>query len=46
MAAAGAAATFRAQGLDRDLTTIPATDIPNARVLVTVAGGRVVYRAP
>lgn len=32
--------------LDRDLTTIPATDIPNARVLVTVAGGRLVYRAP
>ncbi len=32
--------------LDRDLTTIPATDIPNARVLATVAGGRVVYRAP
>ena len=32
--------------LDRDLTTIPPTDIPNARVLVTVAGGRVVYRAP
>ena len=32
--------------LDRDLTAIPATDIPNARVLVTVAGGRVVYRAP
>lgn len=32
--------------LDRDLTAIPPTDIPNARVLVTVAGGRVVYRAP
>lgn len=31
--------------LDRDLTAIPPTDIPNARVLVTVAGGRVVYRA-
>jgi predicted amidohydrolase YtcJ len=32
--------------LDRDLTTIPPTDIPNTRVLATVAGGRVVYRAP
>lgn len=32
--------------LDRDLTLIPPTDIPNTRVLVTVAGGRVVYRAP
>ncbi|HQR18780.1 MAG TPA: amidohydrolase family protein [Gemmatimonadales bacterium] len=32
--------------LDRDLTAIPPTDIPNARVLVTVSGGRVVYRAP
>jgi predicted amidohydrolase YtcJ len=32
--------------LDRDLTLIPPTDIPNARVLVTVVGGRVVYRAP
>jgi predicted amidohydrolase YtcJ len=32
--------------LDRDLTAIPPTDIPNARVLVTVAGGQVVYRAP
>jgi predicted amidohydrolase YtcJ len=32
--------------LDRDLTAIPSTDIPNARVLVTVAGGRVVYRGP
>jgi len=32
--------------LDRDLTLIPPTDIPNTRVLVTVAGGRVVYRSP
>jgi len=32
--------------LDRDLTTIPPTDIPNTRVLVTVAGGQVVYRVP
>jgi predicted amidohydrolase YtcJ len=32
--------------LDRDLTKIPPTDIPNTHVLATVAGGRVVYKAP
>lgn len=31
--------------LDRDLTAIDPTGIPNAHVLATVAGGRVVYRA-
>lgn len=31
--------------LDRDLTAIDPVDIPNTRVLATVAGGRVVYRA-
>jgi predicted amidohydrolase YtcJ len=32
--------------LDRDLTSIPPADIPQTQVLATVAGGRVVYRAP
>ncbi len=32
--------------LDRDLTAISPIDIANAQVLATVAGGKVVYRAP
>jgi len=32
--------------LDRDITAIDPVDIPKAQVLVTVAGGQVVYRAP
>ncbi|HMU60797.1 MAG TPA: amidohydrolase [Gemmatimonadales bacterium] len=32
--------------LDRDITAIDPVDIPKTQVLVTVAGGRVVYRAP
>ncbi len=32
--------------LDRDILTIDPVDIPNTQVLVTVAGGQVVYRAP
>ncbi len=32
--------------LDRDITAIDPVDIPNTQVLVTVAGGQVVYRAP
>ncbi|TFG43152.1 MAG: amidohydrolase, partial [Gemmatimonadales bacterium] len=32
--------------LDRDITTIDPVDIPNTQVVVTVAGGQVVYRAP
>ena len=32
--------------LDRDITGISPVDIPQTQVLATVAGGRVVYRAP
>ncbi len=32
--------------LDRDITAIDPVDIPQTQVLATVAGGRVVYRAP
>jgi hypothetical protein len=32
--------------LDRDITTIEPVDIPTTQVLVTIAGGQVVYRAP
>lgn len=32
--------------LDRDITAVDPVDIPNTQVLVTVAGGQVVYRAP
>lgn len=32
--------------LDRNLTAIPPVDIPGTHILATVAGGRVVYRAP
>jgi len=32
--------------LDRDITAIDPVDIPKTQVLVTVAGGQVVYRAP
>ncbi len=32
--------------LDRDITSIDPVDIPQTQVLATVAGGRVVYRAP
>jgi len=32
--------------LDRDITTISPIDIANTQVLATVAGGKVVYRAP
>jgi len=32
--------------LDRDITTIDPVTIPSATVLATVAGGRIVYRAP
>jgi len=32
--------------LDRDITTIDPVTIPNTTVLATVAGGRIVYRAP
>jgi predicted amidohydrolase YtcJ len=32
--------------LDRDVTAIDPVDIPKTQVLVTVAGGQVVYRAP
>jgi hypothetical protein len=32
--------------LDRNVMQIPAEDIANVRVLETVVGGRVVYRAP
>jgi predicted amidohydrolase YtcJ len=29
--------------LDRDITTIPPEDIPSARVVMTVVGGKIVY---
>jgi predicted amidohydrolase YtcJ len=32
--------------LDRDLTAIPPETLGEAQVLLTVAGGRVVYRRP
>ena len=31
--------------LDRDIMTIPEEEIPQARVLYTIVGGRVLYRA-
>jgi predicted amidohydrolase YtcJ len=32
--------------IDRDLTTVPPVELRDARVMVTVAGGKVVYRRP
>jgi predicted amidohydrolase YtcJ len=32
--------------IDRDLTTVPAETIRDARVLLTIVGGRVVYERP